>query len=83
MHLKMNSPGTKDGIFEMWMDDCGTDGRGCTGPGTLRARHTDAEFAGAGIKFSYAWMENWGNPGSTGEEYYDQFYVATRRIGPM
>jgi hypothetical protein len=84
VHIKLDDFGSSNGIYEFWMDNCGTDGLGCKGPGTLRARHTGRNFRTfAGQMISATWFENWGNPGSTGEQYYDQFYVATRRIGPM
>ena len=83
-HLKLNTPGFSNGVFEVWVDDCGTDGLGCTGPGTLRTRYTNRQFRDdSSQKIEVTWFENWGNAGSTGEEYYDQFYAATRRIGPM
>jgi hypothetical protein len=85
VQLKLNTPGNvANAEYRLWMDDCGTDGLGCTGPGTLRSEHTGRRFrTTTDDKMSMAWLENWGNPSSTGEEYYDQFYVATRRIGPM
>ena len=36
VHIKLNDPGINNAIYELWMDDCGTDGLGCTGSGTLR-----------------------------------------------
>src|SRR2546425_7493314 len=36
LHLQLNTPGLNDGVLELWMDNCGADGRGCTSPGTPR-----------------------------------------------
>ena len=89
VHLKLNTGSNFDGKYDLWMDDCGTNGLGCTGPGTLRASYSDARywtpsdisFYGGNIKGF--WQETWSNPSSTGTTYYDQIVVATRRIGPM
>jgi len=84
VHAKLNTVGKKDGIYELWMDDCGTNGLGCNSSGTLRARHTTNTFRTSSTQqIHMIWLENWGNPGSQGELYYDQIVAATRRIGPM
>lgn len=86
IHMRLNSPVNQpDGLFELWVDDCGTDGRGCTGAQTLRMRRTDVRYprASTAEKIGSLWWENWANPGSTGTEYYDQIVVRTRPIGPM
>ena len=73
-----------EGIYELWMDDCGANGSECDGtPGTKRAHHSGLDWGANGKKIGITWLENWGNPASTGEQYYDQFVVATRRVGPM
>jgi hypothetical protein len=93
IHVKLNSPGQANGIYEVWIDDCGI-GLGCTGPGTLRTRYTDVQWVGPGDNslIGSLWLENWGNnrpgassvkAGTIGTHYYDQIVVATRRIGPM
>jgi len=84
MRMKTNTPGNTNGIFELWIDNCGTDGLGCTGSGTKRTSRADVDWGNTGdLKLGTVWHENWGNPGSTGEEYYDQMIVATKRIGPV
>ena len=86
VHLKLNTAGGSDGIFDFWMDDCGTNGLGCTGSGTQRARWTnrnDLRDTNPASRIGAIWLGNWANPGSTGEEYYDQMVVSTTRIGPM
>lgn len=84
MHVRLNTPGTYNGLFEMWMDDCGTTGR--TGPATptLRTRYTDVLYRSAGesaVHLGGIWIENWANPGSTGIEYYANIIVS--RTGPI
>ncbi len=92
VHIRMNTASNFDGHYNMWMDDCGTDGTACTGPGTLRAKHngilymTPADVSGGSYGSATIkgfWQENWSNPSSSGTTYYDQIVVATRRIGPM
>jgi hypothetical protein len=89
VHIRLNSGSNFDGTYDLWMDDCGTNGLGCTGPGTLRASYSDIKywtpsdisFYGGNIKG--IWQESWSNAPSSGTTYYDQIVVATRRIGPM
>ena len=84
-HIKLNTPGSRNGVLEIWIDDCGTNGLGCTGSGTLRARHTDVLWRAAGdnTQIGSIWLENWANPASVGEEYYDQVKISRVRVGPM
>jgi hypothetical protein len=82
-HLDLNN-----GLVEFWQDDCGTNGLGCTGPGTLRLRHTGLSWSNASTGCCDAHQENWcPSPGGagvcSGEVYRDQTVWATRRIGPM
>jgi len=83
IHVKMNTPGQKNGIFELWMDDCGTNGLGCTGTPTLRSRYTTVQWQGPtdNKQIGTIWFENWANPGSIGTELYDQIIVS--KIGPI
>ena len=76
--------GCADGGYELWIDDCGASGTGCTGPGTMRLRYANqANRPSAQTAFLEMWLENWANTPSSGEERYDQFVIATRRVGPM
>ncbi len=94
IHIRINTPGAEDGAYDLWIDDCGADGLGCAGPGTLRAHHTDVQYVAPGDDnlIGSLWLENWGNSrdggtkendGTIGTHYYDQIVIATRRIGPM
>ncbi len=85
MHVKLNTPGVYDGVFEFWMDDMGTDGYG--GPAvnlTKRGAYTNVLYRNntteAGVKISGVWIENWANngtSGSVGTEYYNWVMVRT------
>jgi hypothetical protein len=74
-----------NGIVEMWGDDCGTNGMGCTGPGTLRLRWTGLSWSNVSAGCCEFHQENWCPTDMTcsGEVYRDQTVWATRRIGPM
>lgn len=77
-----------NGLVEFWQDDCGTNGLGCTGPGTLRLRHTGLTWSNTSKGCCNFHQENWcpapGGAGEcAGEVYRDQTVWATRRIGPM
>jgi len=78
MHVKLNTPGQKNGIWELWVDDCGANGV-CTGTPTLRSRFTTVEWQGPteNKQIRSVWFENWANPGSVGTELYDQLMVKT------
>lgn len=88
-HTILNSSGTTaDGTIEIWIDDCGADGLGCTGSPTLRYQNTAVAFdrnqAGCSTspcKIEALWFENWANPVSTGTSYLDQIRVQT--TGPI
>jgi hypothetical protein len=82
-HIKMNTPGVNDGIFELWMDDCGTSGLLCTGTPTLRSQYTNAGWQDASHNrlVGNFWYENWANIGSVGQEWYDQ--IIASRTGPI
>jgi hypothetical protein len=85
MHVKLNTPGVSDGVFEMWMDDCGTNGLGCKGTPTLRMRYNNVLYRNntteANIQISGIWIENWANAPTVGEMYYDQLIVS--KTGPI
>jgi hypothetical protein len=74
------------GTVQMWQDDCGTSGLGCTGTGTLRLSYSGIVFSGAQNLCCDAHQENWcpiSGGTCAGEVYRDQTVWATRRIGPM
>lgn len=85
MHVRLNTPGSYDGVFEWWLNDCGPDGLGCTGTPTLRGRYTTVKYLNAGteanVTLGATWIENWANPGSKGTLRYDN--VRAARAGPI
>ncbi len=78
MHVKLNTPGQANGIWELWLNDCGTNGV-CTGTPTLRSHYTTVQWQGPtdNKQIKSIWFENWANPGSVGTELYDQIMVKT------
>jgi hypothetical protein len=83
LHMKLNTPGAKDGVWEVWVNDCGTNGLGCTGTPTLRMRRTDVNWGRTSTndKIGSLWWENWANPPSVGTNYIDQIKVS--KVGPI
>ena len=93
VHIKLNTPGQANGVYEVWMDDAGPNG---TNPvlGTLRTQYTNVQWRGPGdnTQLGSIWIENWGNnrPGATGDNdgtigthWYDNVVASTNRIGPL
>jgi hypothetical protein len=88
VHTKLNSAGTaRDGLIEMWVNDCGSNGV-CSGSPTLRTRMTNVAFDRNQIgcttspcKIEVAWFESWANPTSTGTGYLDQIKIS--KAGPI
>lgn len=74
-HMKLNTPGQSDGVFEFWID------------GQLDAQHTGLDWCGSYTSFGInaVFLENYWNAGSTvdQERYFDNFVVSTRPIGPI
>src|SRR5438132_12922502 len=65
LHVKLNTPGVYDGVYDLWLDDCGTNGLGCTGSGTLRAHYTNVFYrADSSLTLGGFWFENFANVGS-------------------
>lgn len=82
LHLKLNGAGSD--VVEMWMDNCGATGTGCTGTPTLRMRYTNATLRPGGDNsstFRSIWLENWANPAAVGEMLYDQ--IKASKVGPI
>jgi len=88
VHMRLNSSGTvSDGLIDMWINDCGTNGV-CTGTPTLRTHLTNVGFdrnqtgcLASPCKIETVWFENWANPGSIGTGYLDQIKVS--KTGPI
>ncbi len=77
--VEMEVRETTNGIFKLWMDSCGKDGKSCPATPTLRANHT-GDFhntctpASTGAKVRSLWMNFW-NSSSTGEIQWDELVV--------
>ena len=88
VHVRLNSSGTvADGLIDMWINDCGTDGV-CSGTPTLRTHLTNVAFdrnqtgcTTTPCQIEALWFENWANPGSSGTGYLDQIKAA--KVGPI
>jgi len=73
IHMKLNTPGSSDGIFEYWID------------GNQEARKTGMNWRGTwtGYGINDINLENYWNAGSpvVQERYWDNYVVSTQRIG--
>jgi hypothetical protein len=83
IHYKLSSPGGSNGVFELWVDNCGATGTTCPATPTLRLRRTDVRNARASTSelIRVLWFEAWANPASRGERYWDQIKVS--KVGPI
>jgi hypothetical protein len=76
-HVKLNTPGKSDGVFEYWIDD------------ELQVRsdqlnwHGDWNSDPNNTMINAVFFENYWNAGSprTQERYFDNMVISTRRIG--
>jgi len=71
---------TTSKVLELWADDCGTTGAGCTGTPTKRLTITNYSVLKSDPVGSL-WFENWSDPKSSGKRLVDQIVV--RRNGPI
>src|SRR5690606_22854503 len=83
VHYKLSSPGGSDGVFELWMDNCGPSGTSCPASPTLRMRRTDVrnDRRSTSEQIRVLWFESWANPVSRGERLIDQIKVS--KTGPI
>ncbi len=79
----LNTPGQPDGVYRAWIDNCGPDGTACSGSPTLRIERTNVKWNRNSLSelIQVLWWENWSNPMSTGELYFDQIIVS--KTGPI
>jgi len=73
----LNTPGVSNGIFQMWINDCGATGI-CTGSPILRESRSDVLYRAAGDnrQFGGIFLDIWGNPSDGGTLDIDQLIVA-------
>jgi len=83
LHVKLNTPGVRDGVFEMWLDDCGPAGLTFPSTPTLRARYTNVLWRPAGENrlLGVVFFDIWGNPSDVGTVLIDQLKVT--KVGPI
>jgi Bacterial Ig-like domain (group 2) len=83
VHYKLSSPGGSDGIFELWLDNCGPSGTSCPATPTQRMRLTNVQNSRTSTSqlIRVLWFEAWSNPVSLGERYWDQIKVS--KVGPI
>lgn len=74
VHYKLSSPGASNGVYELWIDNCGPTGTTCPATPTLRIRRADVNNnrASANELIRVLWFEAWSNPVSRGERYWDR-----------
>lgn len=72
-HVKLNTPGVSDGIFEYWIDN------------NLEAKRTDLNWVGTWQDYGInaVFFENYWNGGAPGERirYFDNIIISTQKIG--
>jgi hypothetical protein len=82
-HIKLNTFNQRNGIWELYIDDCGTTGV-CSGSPTRRAFYDNVGWKGGSTfngSIGSMWMDIWGNPADVGTLYFDNLVVAT--TGPI
>lgn len=86
-HIRFNNYSVRNGIWQVWANDCGTNGI-CTGSPTLRASYTNVGWQGSDSNgttqnglLGTAWTGIWGNPADVGTFYIDQIIIA--KAGPI
>jgi hypothetical protein len=74
-HVRLNSPGKQDGVFELWID------------GHLEAARTDLDWQGTWNDYAIdaVFLENYWNQGSVKRQarWFDDFVISTQPIGPI
>jgi hypothetical protein len=74
-HIKLNTPGKKDGVFELWVD------------GKPEAARTELDWHGTWSDYAInaVFLENYWNTGSVKRQsrWLDNFVVSTQPIGPI
>src|SRR5579871_271831 len=74
-HIKLNTPGQKDGVFELWLD------------GKREAARNDLDWHGVWNDYAInaVFLENYWNEGASRREarWFDDFVISTQPIGPL
>lgn len=74
-HVKLNLPGERDGVFELWVD------------GKLEAARNDLDWHGnwSDYGINAVFLENYWNRGALKRQarWFDNFIISTKPIGPI
>jgi hypothetical protein len=74
-HIRLNTPGKADGVFELWLD------------GKLEASRNDLDWQGTWQDYAIdaVFLENYWNQGSVKRQarWFDNFIISTQPIGPI
>ena len=74
-HVRLNTPGRSDGVFELWVD------------GKMEAARTNLDWHGAWNDYAInaIFLENYWNTGSIKRQarWFDDFVISTQPIGPV
>ncbi len=74
-HIKLNTPGQSDGVFELWVD------------GKIEATRVDLDWHGTWTEYAInaVFLENYWNQGSVKRQsrWFDNFVISTKPIGPI
>lgn len=74
-HVKLNTPGYSDGVFEFWID------------GNLESQRTDLNWVDTWQEYGIngVFFENYWNGGAPNERvrYFDNIVISTKRIGSL
>ena len=74
-HVKLNTPGERDGVFELWVD------------GKLEAARNDLDWHGSWGDYAInaVFLENYWNQGAVKRQarWFDNFIISTQPVGPI
>lgn len=78
-HLKLNTSGNADGVYELWINNGGPTGDFTSQSPVLRARHTNVPwgYLTGQKKIGSLWFENWSNPVQSGEQFWANIHART------
>lgn len=80
--IVLNTPGQRNGVWQLWLNDCGTNGV-CTGTPTLRANYTNIGYRSSSETIGGFYLDVWGNPADVGTIRVDQIKVTTDAHGQI
>lgn len=86
--IVLNTLGSANGEYRLWLNDCGPNGTACGPTQVLRAEHTNVEYRRSGVdqhtgNFGGSYLDLWGNPADVGTVQVDQIVVAKHSHGQI